>query len=100
MNPKEKYLAECANRLQKRYGLKSIWIKIISTSVNESSWFDDLIGSEVEIFGIDLEAIPQRYLTENGDGVPFACGEYARDGRAADVAGGAGSVRAEGSKDV
>ena len=80
MNAKEKHLAQCADALQRKYGLKSIWIKITSAYLDGSAWFDDLVNKEIEVFGIDIDSIPKMYLNANGDGIPFTCGEYSRAG--------------------
>lgn len=78
MNAKQEYLAKCSNSLLETYGAKTIFVKIKSTSVLGLSWFDDLVGQEVEIAGIDFEAIPQLYITKKGDGIPFSCAEFIR----------------------
>lgn len=75
MNAKEKYLSQCSLALQEKFGTSSITVKIIAPSLNGAAWFDALVNTEVEITGIDLDAIPKRYITKNGDAIPFACAE-------------------------
>lgn len=83
LNPKEAYIAKCAEGMQLRYGRK---IKIRITQVGtpkfypRGAWFDQLIGQILEPAGVDLDSIPKHYVMPNGDGVPFYCAEVLESG--------------------
>jgi hypothetical protein len=78
VNPNKEYLTRCAKELQQAFKSSSIWVKVTSESKNGPAWYDESIGREFEIFGIDTQSIPQLYLTKAGDGIPFACAELVK----------------------
>ncbi len=78
METSEEYLARCSIALKDAFGVDRIRVKITDKSVNMQAWFNDLIGQEVDIYGVDYQSLPKRYLTKDGDAIPFPCAEVIR----------------------
>jgi len=82
-NPKEEYIHKCAEAMRMRYG-RPIRIRIARKGnpslYPRGTWFDSRIGEILEPAGLDLDAIPMRFVMTNGEVVPMSCVEVIERG--------------------